>query len=209
MARLYVARHGETNWNYEGRYQGRLESQLSALGERQAAALASALASSGAKRVIASPLSRCTETAAPLARALGVAIETDDRLLEIAHGTWEGRLRDDIGRFDSERMQAWRRAPETVTFEGGESLADVAGRWRAFAGSLGGDNDVVVVTHDVLIRLAILDATGRGAREFWKPRVRNGAYAVLSGSGERWNLDAECCDEHVQGMLSDTSRQAL
>jgi broad specificity phosphatase PhoE len=209
VARLYVARHGETEWNYEGRYQGRRESQLSALGQRQAGALAEALAESGSRRVISSPLSRCVDTAAEVARRLGVDLETDERLLEIAHGTWEGQLRDEIERSDSARMAAWRSAPDTVAFDGGESLADVDARWRAFAASLDGKNDVVVVTHDVLIRLAILAATNRPQAEFWQPRVRNGGYAVFERSGDDWQLAGECCDQHLAGMLADTSRQAL
>lgn len=209
MARLYVARHGETDWNFEGRYQGRLESSLSALGRRQAAALANALRSSGARRVISSPLTRCVDTAAPLAALLGVGVETDERILEIAHGTWEGRLREEIERSDASRMYAWRREPQSVVFEGGESLADVDARWRAFAAGITGESAVVVVTHDVLIRLAILAATQRPLADFWRPSVHNGAYAVFEGSGERWNLAAECRDEHLEGNVADPRRQAL
>ena len=206
---LYVARHGESDWNHEGRYQGQRESSLTALGLRQARALAGALAHSGAARVIASPLRRCTETARPLAESLGAFLETDGRLLEIAHGTWEGRLRDEIEREDGPRMLAWRHAPQTVTFEGGESLADVDRRWREFASSLSGEKDAIVVTHDVLVRLAVLEATGRGLAELWQPRVRNGGYAVLKKTEAGWALAQECCDEHLDGLLADAGRQAL
>jgi phosphoserine phosphatase len=207
--RLYVARHGETDWNYEGRYQGQRESVLTDLGRRQARALAGALAESGAGRVIASPLQRCVETARPLADRLLADIETDARLLEIAHGTWEGRLREEIERADGERLRAWREAPHTVTFAGGESLADVDRRWRAFADSLAGENDVVVVTHDVLVRLAILGATGRRTSDLWQPRVRNGGYALFIKTPAAWSLVEECHDAHLGGLFADTERQAL
>jgi probable phosphoglycerate mutase len=207
--RLYVARHGETDWNYEGRYQGQLESDLTSLGKAQADALAVALVQSGAKRVISSPLRRCTETARPVAERLGIHVETDDRLLEIGHGTWEGRLRAEIERSDAARMRAWREAPQTVTFEGGESLADVDARWRRFAASLAGENDVVVVTHDVLVRLAILAAAHRTPAELWQPRVRNGGYALFEKADAGWRLVEECHDRHLDGLLADTSRQAL
>jgi phosphoserine phosphatase len=207
--RVYVARHGETDWNHEGRYQGQLESALTDLGRRQAEALGDALAESAAARVISSPLARCVDTARPIADRLGVAVETDARLLEIAHGAWEGRLRDDIERTDGERMRAWRDAPETVTFAGGESLADVDRRWRAFAASLAGEEDAIVVTHDVLVRLAILAATQRKPSELWEPRVRNGGYALFETSNAVWHLREECHDRHLGGLLADTSRQAL
>jgi broad specificity phosphatase PhoE len=207
--RVYVARHGETDWNHAGRYQGQLESTLTDLGRLQALALANAVAESGARRVIASPLRRCVETARPIAERLGARVETDDRLLEIAHGTWEGRLRDEIERADAVRMRAWRNAPDTVTFEGGESLADVDHRWRAFAGALAGENHAVVVTHDVLVRLAILAATRRATGELWLPRVRNGGYALFDNDRGAWTLLEECHDAHLDGLLADTSRQAL
>jgi broad specificity phosphatase PhoE len=208
--RVYVARHGETDWNYQGRYQGqRDESSLTELGLRQAHALARALVESGAARVIASPLQRCVQTARPIAESLGAKLETDGRLLEIAHGTWEARLREEIERTDHSRMRAWMEAPQTVSFDGGESLLDVDRRWRAFADSLAGDNDVVVVTHDVLVRLAILAATHRRTAELWQPRVRNGAYALFERRRAAWNLLEECQDGHLDGLLADASRQAL
>jgi len=210
MGIAYVARHGETDWNRTGRYQGQLESTLTDLGLRQASALADALCETGARRVIASPLARCTETARPIAAALGVDVETDARLLEIAHGTWEGRLRADIESEDPARMRAWMRDPGSVTFQGGESLLDVAARWKAFAESLSGKNDgTVVVTHDVLVRIAVLAASGRSFERLWEPRVQNGGYARFAVAPVRWRLLDECRDEHLAGMMADISRQAL
>jgi len=210
MALAYVARHGETDWNRAGRYQGRLESTLTELGRRQALALAEALRGSGARRVIASPLSRCVETARPLAAALGVELETDERLLEIAHGTWEGRLRAEIEGNDPSTLYAWLHDPGNVRFEGGESLADVAARWNAFAAALGETHDdAVVVTHDVLVRVCILLASARPMARLWEPRVQNGAYARLAIAPLRWQLLDECVDAHLEGLLADTSRQAL
>jgi phosphoserine phosphatase len=209
VAIAYVARHGETDWNRAGRYQGQLESTLTDLGRRQAEALAAALSGRRASRVIASPLARCVETARPVAAALGARLETDARLLEIAHGTWEGRLRDEIARDDAPRMAAWLNDPGSVRFDGGESLADVAARWRAFAASISGKEDIVVVTHDVLVRIAVLLASDGSMARLWEPRVQNGGYARLSIGAERWQLLDECRDEHLAGMLADTSRQAL
>ncbi len=204
-----MARHGETDWNREGRYQGQRESRLTDLGERQAAALAAALSRERIERVIASPLARCVETARPVARALDRDVETDPLLLKIAHGTWEGRLRAEIERDDPERMRAWREAPDRVRFDGGESLADVLARWRHFAAGLEGDGGIVVVTHDVLVRLAILEGGGRPLRELWAPRVQNGGYARFGVTDAGWSLAEECCDAHLEGMHADTSRQAL
>ncbi|MHB1770043.1 MAG: histidine phosphatase family protein, partial [Minisyncoccota bacterium] len=148
---VYVARHGETDWNREGRYQGRRESHLTARGRAQAAALARALEGVSVGRVVSSPLARCAETAEPIALQHGVTLEKDARLIEIAHGTWEGRLRADIEREDPSTMRAWREQPQRVDFAGGESLSQVLERWRTFAGELAGNDDVVLVTHDAVV----------------------------------------------------------
>jgi broad specificity phosphatase PhoE len=206
---LYVARHGETDWNREGRYQGRRESSLTQTGVAQAHALADALAMHAIGRVISSPLRRCVETALPIAELRRLDVEQDDRLVEIAHGDWEGRLRSEIEQNDAATMQRWRAHPELVQFRSGESLADVYQRWRGFTASLHGDADVAIITHDVLVRLAILDAAKRPLSELWIPRVVNGGYAVLGLENGGTALLDECVDAHLQGLLVDTGAQAL
>ena len=205
---IYVARHGETDWNREGRYQGQRESQLTDTGMAQARALAEALAPEPITRVIASPLARCVESARPLAQALGVALETDRDLIEIAHGTWEGRLRSALEREEDAAMRTWREHPERVHFAGGESLAQVDARWRAFARRLEDADGVAVVTHDVIVRLAILAATGAPLASLWQPRVVNGGYAVFRGHGS-WELLDACVDGHLGALAVDTATQAL
>lgn len=209
MAKLYVARHGESEHNREGRYQGRRESSLSELGRRQAAALAETLAASAAVRVISSPLGRCVETARPVAQRLGVEVELDDRLIEIAHGSWEGRLRVEIEREDASRLQMWRSAPHVVQFEGGESLADVDARWRSFVAACPANGDAIVVTHDILVRLAILAATNRPLARLWDAHAENGAFALFERDGETWRLADECVGSHLAGLRADLNRQAL
>lgn len=209
MPLVRVARHGETTWNQEGRYQGRLEAPLSALGRRQAEALAQALREQRLGRVISSPLERCMQTARPVAQAHGIALEPDERLLEIAHGTWEGRLRGEIERDDPGRYRAWRRTPESVRFEGGESLADVLARWRSFVAETAFNVPTLVVTHDVVVRLAILESAGGSLRDLWQPRVVNGGFAEFAVSARGWHLLRECVDEHLHGHLADSAKQAL
>jgi len=207
--RVYVARHGETTWNVAGRYQGRLESELTALGMRQADALAGAMSAVPVGRVVSSPLRRCVETARPTAERLNLRVETDERLIEIAHGTWEGRLRDELAANDPERYRAWRHDPAHVQFENGESLADVLARWREFAASFRPSHPTLVVTHDAVVRVAILAATGRGLDAFWNARVENGAYAELDIDVNGWALLRENVSAHLEGQRASIEGQAL
>jgi broad specificity phosphatase PhoE len=207
--RVYVARHGETTWNLAGRYQGRRECELTALGTAQAAALAEAMRTAGVGRVLASPMLRTTATGALTADRLGLALETDERLIEIAHGSWEGRLRDEIAANDAVRYRAWRHDPAHVAFEGGETLAQVRERWRAFAASLASDLPALVVTHDAVARVALVEALGRELDAFWDVRVENGAYAVFDVGPTGWRLVEECVTDHLGELRAATGSQAL
>ncbi|HEX3550653.1 MAG TPA: histidine phosphatase family protein [Candidatus Elarobacter sp.] len=207
--RVYLARHGETTWNRAGRYQGRIDAPLSELGRRQADALAGAMVAHGVRRVVSSPLSRCVETAAPAARLAGVAVETDERLIEIAHGTWEGRLRDEIAANDPDRYRAWRSDPARVAFENGETLSDVLARWRDFAGTFRPRVPTLAVTHDAVVRAALLDAHGRTLDAFWDSHVANGAYATFEVDDDGWTLVDEHADAHLGALRVSIEGQAL
>ena len=213
---IWLARHGETTWNMAGRYQGRMESALSALGVRQGMALADHFfgeLQAGRPvpaRIVSSPMLRCTATAQFTADRLGVAVETDVRLIEIAHGTWDGRYRDDLAREDPERYLAWRSTPDSVTFDGGESLADVLARWRSFARDLTRESrHTLVVTHDAVVRCALVDLLEMPLADFWNMRVENAAFAVLETDGARLRLREECVTEHLANARADAAAQAL
>ncbi|MBD5657317.1 MAG: histidine phosphatase family protein [Candidatus Eremiobacteraeota bacterium] len=216
MATLWIARHGETTWNVAGRYQGRMESDLSPLGERQARAIADAFFARSIAgdvapvRIVSSPLRRCLETARFSAERLGLAVERDERLIEIAHGTWDGRYRETIAGEDPVRFQTWRKDPANVSFENGESLADVLARWRSFARDAArATRDTLVVTHDAVVRCAIVDLSGRTLDDFWNARVENGAFATLEASDGRLRLVDECDVRHLGGIRANVTGQAL
>lgn len=214
---IYLARHGETTWNLAGRYQGRLESALSALGIRQGLALAEYFVQRLERdepvpaRVVSSPLLRCTATAQFSATRLDLSVETDERLIEIAHGTWEGRYRDELSRNDPERYRRWREDPAHVAFEGGETLAHVSARWNEFAAGLLAqpDEELLVLTHDAVVRVALLALEGRPLDDFWQMPVENAAFARIERSGSRLNLVEACHTAHLADLRASVTGQAL
>ncbi|WP_296595174.1 histidine phosphatase family protein [Phenylobacterium sp.] len=156
---IVLLRHGETFWNREGRIQGHMESDLTPLGERQAAAMAGLAADlvrrdgRGDWRLVASPIGRAQRTAGIVAAATGLAIETDARLAEISCGAWEGKLRADIAHLHPEKFatREWFfGAP------GGETFEDVAARAADWLASLPPEpgRRVIAVSHGVWGRLA-------------------------------------------------------
>lgn len=208
-ANVYIARHGETTWNAVGRYQGRLETPLSRLGQAQAQALAGALEKMRMERIISSPLSRCVQTAVPLSVKLGVPIEEEPLLLEIAHGTWEGRYREEIAATEPELYRIWKEHPEAVKFEGGESLADVLARWRTFVEQFDPRADTLLLTHDIVVRVALLERTGCPMEELRRVHVLNAAYARFEVCEGVWSLREECVSAHLEDLTADPERQAL
>ena len=209
--RLYIARHAETTWNLAGRYQGRRESALSARGMQQGQKLADAFASlePAVERIVTSPMHRTRTTAAFVAERLNVPMTTDDALIEIAHGTWEGRMRDEIATNDPERYRTWREDPAAVAFEQGESLTDVMARWRRFRASFAVTEPTLLVTHDAIVRIALLDVTERPLGDFWAMHVENAAYAVIEVAGERWTLVEDNVNAHLADLRASTESQAL
>lgn len=209
--KLYIARHAETTWNLAGRYQGRRESALSARGVGQGFALAGAIAALAPpiERIVTSPMLRTRATASYVAERLNLPLENDDALIEIAHGTWEGRMRDEIAASDPVRYAAWRERPAEVAFEDGESLADVMARWRRFRAAVVVDRPTLIVTHDAVVRVALLDIADRPLSAFWEARVENAAYAVVEVDGTHWTLLEESVSGHLAGQRAETATQAL
>jgi probable phosphoglycerate mutase len=138
-----------------------------------------------------------------------VPVETDARLLEIAHGTWEGRYRDEIAASEPDLYRTWREHPERVRFDGGESLTDVLTRWTSFASQFDARANAVLFTHDIVVRIALLERAGRPMDELRTVRALNAAYAWFDVDDGVWTLRQECVSGHLAGLTADPEKQAL
>ncbi|MDB6164748.1 MAG: histidine phosphatase super family protein [Xanthomonadaceae bacterium] len=184
--RILLARHGETAWNAEGRYQGQEDIVLSAVGEAQACALGERLKSVPIDRAVASPLSRARRTAE---LALGPErvglLTTDAGLMEIAHGQWEGLLASEIRERDPDRLLAWRESPHEVLMPDGESLQHVLDRaWPALARACAGlsaDDTLLVVAHDAVNRVLLCRIMGLPLQQLWTFRQAPTTLNLLEG----------------------------
>jgi broad specificity phosphatase PhoE len=118
-------------------------------------------------------------------------------------------LRDEIAANDPTRYTTWRERPAEVAFEEGESLADVAARWSRFRALLRIEAPTLLVTHDAIVRAALLDIAGRPLSDFWSIRVENAAYAIVEVEGPTWTLLDESVNAHLAGDRAETATQAL
>ena len=126
--RLVAIRHGETAWNATQRLQGWQDIPLNALGRRQAATLAPALAGEGLAVVVASDLQRAWQTAAALAGPLGLPLEAEPGLRERRFGDLEGLTGAEIEARRPDDARHWRTRVPDWTPPGGESLLDFQDR---------------------------------------------------------------------------------
>ena len=161
---IILARHGQTRWNLEGRYQGRSDPALCRTGMVECAHLADKLSGSGVRSVFTSPLGRARQTAEFVADRLKIGVpKSDPRLAEIHFGDWEGHTQVQVRQRWPEMLRVWKTEPGAVRFPGGETLEEARVRLLSFFSDVARSGTpeaapALVVTHAGLIRLAILAA---------------------------------------------------
>ena len=149
VPRLILWRHGRTEWNAQGRFQGQLDPPLDGTGRRQAATAAPYVAAGLRPEdtvVVSSDLARAAETARTLGGLLGVEVRLDERLREHGMGAWEGLTRADVADRFPDQYADWV-AGRPVLGRGGEDPEAVSGRAVAALADLPPAAVAVVVTH--------------------------------------------------------------
>jgi broad specificity phosphatase PhoE len=128
MAKLWLVRHGQTDWNIEGRWQGQANPPLNIVGYEQAQALVKELAGLEFEAIYSSDLQRATETALLIAKNKGLSVQTDSRLREINLGEWEGMLGTEIAQKYPAFWAERENNPLGSHPPGGESIMELARR---------------------------------------------------------------------------------
>lgn len=156
MTIIVLIRHGETNWNIEGRYQGQADPDLNPRGLLQAHELAAELRSSGLTILFTSPLLRAKKTAQILADELGIPLFEEPRLKEIHQGDWQTKLRAEIESLYPDVFESWENNPWQTTPPGGEHLSEVQFRVISAVDDIvlsQPDQKIGLVTHRIPIAL--------------------------------------------------------
>jgi probable phosphoglycerate mutase len=181
--RLIIIRHGESEWNRIGRYQGQQDAPLSELGLRQAGALAARLRNEPINVIYSSPLQRAYKTAQAVARFHpNVPFHTAPELLEINHGAWEGLLLEEVLARYGDGLREWRQYPTRAQMPGGESFSNILKRVLDFKDRLlcqhSGEN-VLISTHDVVVKILVADALGMNMDRINRIWVTNASISVI------------------------------
>ena len=183
---LWLVRHGETEKNREGVWQGQLDVPLSPEGRTQAKRLAARLQRLGLRfdGLFSSDLARARETARVLGEALALEAKEDPRLRELCVGALAGKPREEVFSTYAEVLAQTRADPWRTRLPGGESLSDLKARLLAFLDELPKGRHLVV-THAGVIRVAVWVALGLEVGQPWRLRVPNASLTrVLLPEGQ-------------------------
>ena len=216
-ARLLLVRHGETEWNRQGRFQGQIDVPLNDNGRVQASQAAEFLKSVQIDSAVSSSMMRPEETAEIILKYHPeVELKLRDDLREISHGLWEGKFEAEIEASYPGLLHQWQRHPETVQMPEGENLQQVWDRavvgWNAIVEAAKPGETILVVAHDAINKAILCYVSGLTPAAFWNFKQGNGAVSVIDyvkGTDAPPLLMAMNITTHLGGVLDKTAAGAL
>jgi broad specificity phosphatase PhoE len=188
---VYLARHGESDWNAANRFQGHSDRPLTELGRRQAEALAELVAAQKVDAIYSSPLIRALETARIVAARTGLEVFEDEDLREVDTGSWSGLSRAEVQERFPEGFERWISGG--AGWEDGETYEEMAARTLGAVSRIAGahpDGRILVVSHGGPIRAIQAAARGMDIHEYRRikpvePNARLSTVAVENGTIQR------------------------
>lgn len=208
--RVLLLRHGRTEWNASGRFQGQQDSALDVIGRAQAAAAAVAVAPMQPDAVLTSDLSRAVDTAALVAEEAGLAVVADARLREIHLGRWEGLTRAEARAQFPEEYASWQAGVDARRGDG-ETYAEVGARAVSCVlerlDALGPGSLVVAVTHGGTARATIGTLLSLEPDTWWRlAPLGNCRWSLLSDMGRGWRLEEHNAGQPPEEETGDDAR---
>ena len=203
MTRFILIRHGQTGWNKEARFRGRIDIDLDETGMKQAQAVGERFAQSELAAIYSSPLKRAMATAEPIGRHLGLQVVPLEGINDMNFGNWEGRSIDDVKEQNKELFDLWRYSPDKLSIPGGETLDDVRQRVAATVDDLVAkhENDtVLLVTHRVVCKVLLCYLLGLDNSHFWQIAQDTTAvnrFQVVGGRSTVTLINDTC---HLRGL---------
>ncbi len=182
MTELWLIRHGQTDWNTEGRIQGSIDQPLNECGIDQVKKLAAKLNGNEFAAVYSSPAIRAFQTAAILMEGRDIQIQCDDRLKEINLGIWEGLTWQEVKKEYPELLRKREADPERVAPPGSENFRELAERMIAAVNDIAAahpDERVLVVSHGMTIASLICTIHGIPLKQAYDHVPNNATPVVL------------------------------
>jgi probable phosphoglycerate mutase len=195
--RVLLIRHGETAWNRQEIFRGREDIPLNENGIRQAEALAASVSNIEIAAVYSSPLSRATGTAAPLAGARDLPVRTEQDLIDLDFGEWQGHTLPEVEASHPGEFRVWRKTPHRASIPGGETLTEMRERCVSLLDRLYSTHSgeaIALVSHRVVTKVMLCHVLG----------LDNSAFFSLFQSNCCLNVFDMGPDGFVLRLLNDT-----
>ncbi|MGF1570346.1 MAG: histidine phosphatase family protein [Nodosilinea sp.] len=212
--RMLLVRHGETDWNRQGQFQGQIDVPLNDHGRHQGEKAADFLQAVRLEAAYTSSMARPRETAELILKHHpGLTLNLMDELREISHGEWEGKFEAEIEAGYPGLLHQWQTVPETVQMPGGENLEQVWRRaiaaWTQIVAAHSGQDSVqtvLVVAHDAINKAILCHVAGLGPEGFWRFKQGNGGVSVIdypNGIDSAPALTTANITTHLSGSVLD------
>ena len=216
-SRIILVRHGETDWNLQGRFQGQIDIPLNKNGKEQGACAGSFLSNEQLDKAYSSSLSRPIETGNLILQShRNISLKLKKELIEIGHGLWEGKLESEIQAEWPNLLEDWKKKPDTVEMPEGESIQMVWERsvrcFNSICNELEEDETALVVAHDAVNKTILCHLLGLSPSDIWMVKQGNGAVTVIDTSKNPNQPNVITClnlTSHLGGVIDCTASGAL
>jgi broad specificity phosphatase PhoE len=204
MVKIILIRHGETDWNQEQIFRGKIDVPLNQTGLAQARAVRGALAEITIDSLYTSPLARAFETARVLAEGRHLEVRREEGLSDVDFGLWQGVSKEKVKKDDPDLFSTWLTDPQLVTFPRGETLLAVQKRAMAALERAIDSNPgktIALVSHRVVNKVILCSVLGLDLSRFWHVKQDTCAinhFAYDYGSYYLTLLNDTC---HLKGVL--------
>jgi len=202
MAKLILARHGETAWNVEKIFRGRTDVNLDEVGIKQAELLGKYLSNWKLEAIYSSPLNRALDTANIIARYQKIGVHIAEGLIDFDYGKWQSLPEQEVKRLYPALLSEWHNNPHKVKMPGGESLEDVSRRAIEVVNEVISkyQGSVVLVSHRVVIKVLICSLLGLDNSHFWNISQDVGGITIFNYVDGRFVLTRHNDTSHLREL---------
>lgn len=200
--KIHITRHGQTDWNVEGRMQGSKNSNLTEQGKQDALNLGNSLKDTEIDCIYTSPLTRAYDTALLINGDRDIPVEVHENLKEMNFGIWEGMHSDDVIReYKDEHYKFWNE-PHLYTPIDGETFEELIKRVKITLNDITNQNkgeNILLVTHTIVIKAIYTIVKDYELKDFWNPPyIKNTCLTILEYNEDSYNFILEADTSHVE-----------
>ena len=209
MTKVYLVRHGQTEWNKKLTFRGRIDVPLNEAGHREARAISDALKDKNIEAIYTSPLRRSIETAQPFAKFCRLKIVAVQGLIDISYGDWEGLTFNEVKKRYSDQYDKWEKRPDLIRFPHGETLDEAKERsFRAFKNIVKKNpgKSILIVPHRVINKVLLCALLGLSNSHFWEIKQDTGCINLIEYLNNRFILSLMNDTCHLKKVADGTDQ---